>query len=168
MGENAVGKLLSYILVSVVWSFLMPFLVLSQMDSTKETYIYSQVAEFADNCMVTGAITPEDYERFSKSIYDMGNYEIIIEHQEKMAYYRENGIAEVASVSSYNEQILDEMYTNPTEPTAYEMKNGDRLTISVSKKSKSTAERFLSFLGVDIQKSLIVNYSGQVGSTINK
>lgn len=165
MGDNVVSKLAGYILTILVICVIAPYLVLSQMDVTKETYIYSQATEFVDTCRSTGQISPEEYEKYLQKIYSLGNYSIQLEHRSEKCYYRENGETEISSESYFMTQIADDIYKDPTAPAPYKMKNGDRLIITVNKTDRSLSEAIMGFFGIETYKELIVNYGGTVGST---
>lgn len=164
---SSVGKLITYVVSIFVLFIIIPYLFLSQLDSTKETYIYSLTTDFADECMSTGQITPEKLEMYSQKVYGMGHYNIKIEHASKMAFSRENGDVELDYSKTGTEQILNQMYLDANEPIPYKMKTGDRIYVTVNKTSQSTSEKIMSFIGVHVTKQLIVNYGGTVGTTTN-
>lgn len=164
---SSVGKLITYVVSIFVLFIIIPYLSLSQLDSTKETYIYSLTTDFADECMSTGQITPEKLEMYSQKVYGMGHYNIKIEHASKMAFSRENGDVELDYSKTGTEQVLNQMYLDANEPAPYKMKTGDRIYVTVNKTSQSTSEKIMSFIGVHATKQLIVNYGGTVGTTTN-
>ena len=83
---SSFGKIFSYIVSVFVLFIIIPYLFLSQLESTKETYIYSLTTDFADECMSTGQITPEKLEMYTQKVYGMGHYEVKMEHASKMAF----------------------------------------------------------------------------------
>lgn len=164
---SSFGKILSYIVSIFVLFIIIPYLFLSQLESTKETYIYSMTTDFADKCMSTGQITPEKLEMYSQKVYGMGHYEIKMEHDSKMAFSRDSGEVEFDYLSTGTEQILNDMYLDANDPVPYKMKTGDRIYVTVTKTGQSTSEKIMDFIGVNVTKQLIVNYGGTVGTTTN-
>lgn len=164
---SSFGKILSYIVSIFVLFIIIPYLFLSQLESTKETYIYSMTTDFADKCMSTGQITPEKLEMYSQKVYGMGHYEIKMEHDSKMALSRDSGEVEFDYLSTGTEQILNSMYLDANDSVPYKMKTGDRIYVTVTKTGQSTSEKIMDFIGVNVTKQLIVNYGGTVGTTTN-
>ena len=164
---SSFGKILSYIVSIFVLFIIIPYLFLSQLESTKETYIYSMTTDFADKCMSTGQITPEKLEMYSQKVYGMGHYEIKMEHDSKMAFSRDSGEVEFDYLSTGTEQILNSMYLDANDSVPYKMKTGDRIYVTVTKTGQSTSEKIMEFIGVNVTKQLIVNYGGTVGTTTN-
>jgi hypothetical protein len=164
---SSFGKILSYIVSIFVLFIIIPYLFLSQLESTKETYIYSMTTDFADKCMSTGQITPEKLEMYSQKVYGMGHYEIKMEHDSKMAFSRDSGEVEFDYLSTGTEQILNSMYLDANDSVPYKMKTGDRIYVTVTKTGQSTSEKIMDFIGVNVTKQLIVNYGGTVGTTTN-
>lgn len=164
---SSFGKILSYIVSIFVLFIIIPYLFLSQLESTKETYIYSMTTDFADKCMSTGQITPEKIEMYSQKVYGMGHYEIKMEHDSKMAFSRDSGEVEFDYLSTGTEQILNSMYLDANDSVPYKMKTGDRIYVTVTKTGQSTSEKIMDFIGVNVTKQLIVNYGGTVGTTTN-
>lgn len=164
---SSFGKILSYIVSIFVLFIIIPYLFLSQLESTKETYIYSMTTDFADKCMSTGQITPEKLEMYSQKVYGMGHYEIKMEHTSKMAFSRDSGEVEFDYLSTGTEQILNSMYLDANDSVPYKMKTGDRIYVTVTKTGQSTSEKIMNFIGVNVTKQLIVNYGGTVGTTTN-
>ena len=164
---SSFGKILSYIVSIFVLFIIIPYLFLSQLESTKETYIYSMTTDFAHKCMSTGQITPEKLEMYSQKVYGMGHYEIKMEHDSKMAFSRDSGEVEFDYLSTGTEQILNSMYLDANDSVPYKMKTGDRIYVTVTKTGQSTSEKIMDFIGVNVTKQLIVNYGGTVGTTTN-
>lgn len=164
---SSFGKILSYIVSIFVLFIIIPYLFLSQLESTKKTYIYSMTTDFADKCMSTGQITPEKLEMYSQKVYGMGHYEIKMEHDSKMAFSRDSGEVEFDYLSTGTEQILNSMYLDANDSVPYKMKTGDRIYVTVTKTGQSTSEKIMDFIGVNVTKQLIVNYGGTVGTTTN-
>lgn len=164
---SSFGKILSYIVSIFVLFIIIPYLFLSQLESTKETYIYSMTTDFADKCMSTGQITPEKLEMYSQKVYGMGHYEIKMEQASKMAFSRDSGEVEFDYLSTGTEQILNSMYLDANDSVPYKMKTGDRIYVTVTKTGQSTSEKIMNFIGVNVTKQLIVNYGGTVGTTTN-
>lgn len=164
---SSFGKIFSYIVSVFVLFIIIPYLFLSQLESTKETYIYSLTTDFADECMSTGQITPEKLEMYTQKVYGMGHYEVKMEHASKMAFSRDNGEVELDYLSTGTEMILNDMYLDVNDPVPYKMKTGDRIYVTVTKTGQSTSEKIMDFIGVNVTKQLIVNYGGTVGTTTN-
>lgn len=163
------GRMVASVLLIMAIVFL-PVLTLSlKMENTTRSMIETYVTEFVDNARGTGKITPEEYEKCYSNILRCQEFcSFEITHSSKMFAADEdaNGF-----YSDFNTQdILDVMY-NGAEETAYEMRNGDYLKVTVKNEKPTMATRLYRIfirLNKNNNTSIYVNYGGLVGNYIEE
>lgn len=167
---NSGGNILSRIfgmLGATLILIVVVIMILLGADNVVDSYVQHSTTSFVDTCRTTGKIDRDAYNQYAKKIHGMGVFEISLQHDQKLAF-SDGHNSRIGYYSHNTDQILTYMYeSNDGEGADYAMNNGDNLTIKIMRKKQSQALKLLSFLvggGISNQPSLVVNYSGTVGS----
>ena len=144
------------------------YVYLIMFDRTLENNIVDKTAKFVNECETTGMISTSNYNRFTKDIYEMGNYSIEMEYNTLTSYPKEDANGNVIGFfrdyyTYNNKQILDAMFTE-TENHDYTMKTGDILTAKVRREGTTKVHLFRALFNLDLSETIIVNYSGTIGN----
>ena len=162
--SDILGKIFSYILMTFAL-FIAVMSLLSGIDRVMDSYIMNKTTSFVDVCRTTGRIDPNNYEMFCDSVYRIGKYDIEICHRKRIALWVD-GKSEVTYKDFYDEEILSKMYEeSETENFPYILNNGDHIKVTIRKENNGFSGGFYDFfLNNSNQSTLLVNYSGVVGS----
>ena len=163
MGDT-IGKLFTYILF-VAGVILALVIFLTKFDTIIETNISDNVTNFVDECRTTGKIDAQNYNDFCRSVYRCGNYDIEMEYSSLTTYPDESESGYRQDYSTYNmDYILSQMFPNDTDANSFNMKNGDTLTVTVTKGSSYATKIVEFFLKQNLGDTIVVKYSGNIGN----
>jgi len=163
------NDILGRIFAAIMMPFALFLAIMSLMtgvDRVVDAYITNKATSFVDVCRTTGQINPENYEMFCNSIYRIGVYDIELCHGQRLALWSEEDGGYVTHKEYYTDEILNHMYeTDPTKNVSYLLNNGDYVKITIRKENQGFSGGFYKFfLNRSNNSSLLVNYSGVVGS----
>ena len=113
--DEHISKMWSYVLL-VAMMVVGVYVYLIMFDRTLENNIVDKTAKFVNECETTGMISTSNYNRFTKDIYEMGNYSIEMEYNSIKSYPKEDANGNVIGFfrdyyTYNNKQILDAMFT---------------------------------------------------------
>ncbi len=167
MLSDAVGHLLAFVF-GIFLLFFLPILVFTrQADIVSQNVIDNAVVEFKDNVAGTGVITADAFEQLVRKIDAVQpNCVITITHESKYAIL--NGSEVETFYRHYNKvEILNTIYPPGGPKQKYEMKNGDRISVSVYNASPTLATRLYRIIAPGSNPKGITiysNHSGMVGN----
>lgn len=129
-------------------------------EQSVENGLLDMTTEFVNECQTTGKIDPLNYEMLARKCGTLGNYSISMEYSSIRAIPQEDG-SYTREYLTYNEDdILSYMFnSSDTENFSFEMKTGDKLTVSIIK--NSTLKQNIFHLNNGI---VFVRYSGVIGN----
>lgn len=158
------GKFLSFIILIIVAVLAPLFLMSFKMETTLENYVNSRTNEFIEECQATGRIDPVNYRSFYDDIMSRGTYDVDIIYSSLQSYPDSTNGYRDAYIAYSQQEILEVMYGGASEE-ALQMKNGDKLTVTVDGYAIAHVNGFMIWLtGQDADKT-IARYSVTIGHT---
>ena len=117
--------------------------------------------KFVNSSASNGKINHNDYYSFARDVAGLGNYAIKIEHKSLIYYPDGDGGYREDYMCYYNDEILTYMYPDSGEDQNYEMKAGDFITVTITKKGSVFTQIWDSITGS--APTVISNYGLMVG-----
>jgi hypothetical protein len=169
MVGDRIGDIFAYILF--IFMFLLGiFVFIWQFDRIKDDAVRDLTLEFVNECQCTGKISPQNYNKYSNKIGSIGHYYASLEYESLRSYPEETPTGVVTGYfrdyyAYSNDDILDAMYT-PTGEHDYEMKNGDKLIVTVKNRGSQSSHWLGIIFGDNHSNQMITRRTGTIGNNV--
>lgn len=167
--EDFFGRMVAAVVIILSLIYLPIMTLALKNENTTRSMIETYVTQFVDNARATGKITPEEYERCYSNIAMCQEFcTIQLTHSSRMYASGEEAVSFYSDFNTMD--ILDVMYKSGADEQAYEMRNGDYLTVTVKNSKPTLAKRLYRLINHhDISDvSIYVTYGGIVGNYIEE
>lgn len=161
--SDPMSKLCAIFLVLGVWLGLTG-LILVTVDQCTNFYIQDETTVFVDECRTTGRIDEQNYKKYCKKIFRMGNYKVELSHKSRLAFEDGEDNFRTDYLEKSTEQILEVMFPVDGEEKDYKMNNEDFLTITIKKTTGSFTDKLMGIITrINVKGQTVVHYGGIVG-----
>lgn len=142
------------IILSTILMFAFPLMTMSdRTDDVVQLTLDTATTEFVNVIIITGKITPDNYDKFLQNITATGNtYDVEIEVQvldenpgKKATQTSKTTIGENVYYSIYTSQILEVISPDGGTPKTYGLKEGDIISVKVKNTNQTLSQQLKNF-----------------------